>query len=197
MPPSSPRRAESACHGIPRSAAGAVTSGQSAPIWPDRGQTTTPTLEAAVIGVPDGEYGQRLRSFVVLRPGGVADRQRRQRLCPPTAGTIQGNRYVRFVEALPRNPLPGESNPNGWLACGSRGLPCGSSGPACGVVERAVPRRQLDTGRDRWRSAARCVPGRPSVGTLRSSNVRRHDHKTACGTHNTATSTQPFARRYS
>jgi len=60
-------------------------------------------LEAAVIGVPDGEYGQRLRSFIALRPGAslteddVKDyvRQRLARFKIP--------RDVRFVEALPRN----------------------------------------------------------------------------------------------
>jgi fatty-acyl-CoA synthase len=61
-------------------------------------------LEAAVIGVSDGEYGQRLRSFVTLRAGAsltesdVKDhvRQRLARFKVP--------RDVRFVDALPRNP---------------------------------------------------------------------------------------------
>jgi fatty-acyl-CoA synthase len=59
--------------------------------------------EAAVIGVPDDEYGQRLRSFIALRHGAsltegdVKDyvRQRLARFKVP--------RDVRFVEALPRN----------------------------------------------------------------------------------------------
>jgi fatty-acyl-CoA synthase len=59
--------------------------------------------EAAVIGVSDNEYGQRLRSFVTLRPGAslteddVRDyvRQRLARFKVP--------RDVRFVDRLPRN----------------------------------------------------------------------------------------------
>ncbi|MGZ4584724.1 MAG: AMP-binding protein [Mycobacterium sp.] len=60
--------------------------------------------EAAVVTVADDEYGQRLRSFIVLQPGATlteADvkhhlRQRLARFKVP--------RDVRFVNALPRNP---------------------------------------------------------------------------------------------
>ncbi|OBI54954.1 acyl-CoA synthetase [Mycobacterium sp. E787] len=60
-------------------------------------------LEAAVIGVPDGEYGQRLRSFIALRPGaslseGDAKDYVRRRLA-----RFKVPRDVRFVDALPRN----------------------------------------------------------------------------------------------
>ena len=61
-------------------------------------------LEAAVIGVPDDEYGQRLRAYIALNPGAsltegdVKDyvRQRLARFKVP--------RDVRFVDALPRSP---------------------------------------------------------------------------------------------
>jgi acyl-CoA synthetase (AMP-forming)/AMP-acid ligase II len=61
-------------------------------------------LDAAVIGVSDDEYGQRLRSFITVRPGAsltegdVKDfvRQRLARFKVP--------RDVRFVDAVPRNP---------------------------------------------------------------------------------------------
>jgi acyl-coenzyme A synthetase/AMP-(fatty) acid ligase len=61
-------------------------------------------LDATVIGVSDDEYGQRLRSFVTVRPGAsltesdVKDyvRQRLARFKVP--------RDVRFVDAVPRNP---------------------------------------------------------------------------------------------
>jgi fatty-acyl-CoA synthase len=60
--------------------------------------------EAAVIGVPDAEYGQRLAAFVVLRPG--------QQLSPDQVRTVvKGNlarfkvpRDVAFIRELPRNP---------------------------------------------------------------------------------------------
>ncbi len=61
-------------------------------------------LDAAVIGVPDDEYWQRLRSFVTMRPGaslteGDVKEYVRQRLA-----RFKVPRDVRFVDAVPRNP---------------------------------------------------------------------------------------------
>ena len=60
--------------------------------------------EAAVIAVTDDEYGQRLRSFIVLKPGATLTDQDvkdhvRQRLA-----RFKVPRDVRFVAELPRNP---------------------------------------------------------------------------------------------
>ncbi|ULE33700.1 AMP-binding protein [Mycobacterium sp. IDR2000157661] len=59
--------------------------------------------EVAVIGVPDDEYGQRLRSFVVLRPGAtLTDTEVREHVRHRLA-RFKVPRDVVFVDALPRN----------------------------------------------------------------------------------------------
>ena len=59
--------------------------------------------EVAVVGVPDDEFGQRLRAFVVPRDGGELTRRR----CRPTSSENLARykvpREVVFVDELPRN----------------------------------------------------------------------------------------------
>ena len=60
-------------------------------------------LDVAVIGVPDDDYGQRLRSFVVVRPG-VSLSSRSQGLRQGRLARFKVPRDVVFVDELPRNP---------------------------------------------------------------------------------------------
>src|SRR5262249_31348093 len=60
--------------------------------------------EVAVVGVPDQEWGERVRAFVVKRPGAALDEPTlkawtRERLAGPKVP-----RDFIFIETLPRNP---------------------------------------------------------------------------------------------
>jgi len=59
--------------------------------------------EAAVIGVPDEEYGQRLRSFVAVYPGCQLTEQEVKEYVRERLARFKVPRDVMFVEALPRN----------------------------------------------------------------------------------------------
>ena len=61
-------------------------------------------LDVAVIGVPDDEYGQRLRSFVALRPGASLDENDVNDYVRQRLARFKVPRDVRFVDTLPRNP---------------------------------------------------------------------------------------------
>ncbi|CAM3719212.1 AMP-binding protein [Kibdelosporangium persicum] len=59
--------------------------------------------EAAVVGVPDNEYGQRLAAYIVLRPGARLDAETVQAYVHQRLARFAVPRDVVFVEALPRN----------------------------------------------------------------------------------------------
>ena len=61
-------------------------------------------LEAAVIGVSDDDHGQRLRSFVTLRPGASLTEAEVKDYVRQRLARFKVPRDVRFVDALPRNP---------------------------------------------------------------------------------------------
>jgi fatty-acyl-CoA synthase len=61
-------------------------------------------LEAAAIGVPDETFGQRLRVFVVVRPGHDLDADAVREYVKANLARFKVPRDVVFVEELPRNP---------------------------------------------------------------------------------------------
>jgi fatty-acyl-CoA synthase len=61
-------------------------------------------LEAAAIGIDDDEFGQRLRVFVVVRPGHAMDATAVKEHVRANLARYKVPRDVLFVEQLPRNP---------------------------------------------------------------------------------------------
>jgi fatty-acyl-CoA synthase len=61
-------------------------------------------LEAAVVGVPDPEWGETLRAFIVLRTGAALTEGEVIDYCRQALADFKRPRRVTFLVELPRNP---------------------------------------------------------------------------------------------
>ena len=61
--------------------------------------------EAAIIGVPDVEWGERVRAMVVIKPGLALTAEEVIDHCRPKMAGFKRPEDVVFMEELPRNPM--------------------------------------------------------------------------------------------
>jgi long-chain acyl-CoA synthetase len=59
-------------------------------------------LEAAAVGVPAGEKGERIKAFVVLKPGQTATEEELIAFCRENLAPYKVPRYVAFRDELPK-----------------------------------------------------------------------------------------------
>ncbi|MGQ9501524.1 MAG: long-chain-fatty-acid--CoA ligase [Anaerolineae bacterium] len=62
-------------------------------------------LEAAVIGVPVGGTDQRVKAFIVLRPGAQVDEEEIRAFCRERLAPYKVPKHIEFCSSLPKSPV--------------------------------------------------------------------------------------------